>query len=141
MPVDTQILQPVVVLVAWSLVMWLWMYITRIPAIQEAKMPMDSNAPRGEQMSQLPAQVRWKADNYNHLMEQPTIFYAVAISLAVLGAGSGINATLAWAYVGLRIVHSLVQSLGNKILVRFGVFVLSTVPLIALTVNALRAAF
>ncbi len=141
MQIETQILQPVVTLIAWSLVMWLWMYITRIPAIQKAKMPMDSNAPRGDQMAQLPAPVRWKADNYNHLMEQPTIFYAVAISLALLGAGSGVNAMLAWTYVGLRIIHSLVQSLGNKILVRFGVFVLSTLPLVALTCNATVKAF
>ena len=141
MTASTEILSPVIALLLLTSAVWAWMYITRIPAVKKAGMKLDPNLPKGQQMSELPAQVRWKADNYNHLMEQPTIFYAVAISLAVLGAGSGINATLAWAYVGLRIVHSLVQSLGNKILVRFGVFVLSTVPLIALTVNALRAAF
>ena len=121
--------------------MWVWMYATRIPAIQKLGMQLDSNAPRGEQMNQLPAAVRWKADNYNHLMEQPTIFYAVAFALALMEHGTGINLTLAWAYVGLRVVHSLVQSLGNKVMVRFGVFFLSSVVLLALTVNALRAAF
>ncbi|MBB3047895.1 hypothetical protein FHR99_002161 [Litorivivens lipolytica] len=133
---QTSILGPVVVLVAWSLVMWLWMYATRIPAIAKANMQLDPNAPNGEQMAQLPPAVRWKADNYNHLMEQPTIFYAIAITLAVLGAGDGVNATLAWAYVGLRVLHSLIQVLVNKIEVRFMVFVLSTLPLIALTWNA-----
>src|SRR5262249_62421540 len=98
-------------------------------------------APRGEQMATLPASVRWKADNYNHLMEQPTIFYAVALSLAVLGEGSGLNATLAWAYVLSRVVHSLLQATVNKIEARFGLFVLSSLILIALTVNAARAAF
>lgn len=92
-------------------------------------------------MATLPATVRWKADNYNHLMEQPTVFYAVALSLALLGQGSGTNATLAWAYVGLRVVHSFVQTLVNKIEVRFGMFVLSSLVLIALTVNAARAVF
>jgi hypothetical protein len=121
--------------------MWAWMYATRIPAIQKAKLPMDPLAPRGEQMAKLPAQVRWKADNYNHLMEQPTVFYAVAVSLAVLGAGGGTNATLAWVYVGLRVLHSLVQSLVNKIEARFGVFVLSSLVLIALTINAARLVF
>jgi hypothetical protein len=135
------ILAPIVALVAWSMVMWVWMYATRIPAIQKLGMQLDSNAPRGEQMNQLPAAVRWKADNYNHLMEQPTIFYAVAFALALMEHGTGINLTLAWAYVGLRVVHSLVQSLGNKVMVRFGVFFLSSVVLLALTVNALRAAF
>jgi hypothetical protein len=130
------ILAPVVALVAWSMIMWTWMYITRIPAILKSKMIMDPMAPRGEQMNTLPAQVRWKADNYNHLMEQPTIFYAITISLALLGEGSGANLVLAWAYVGLRVVHSLVQATWNKIEVRFGIFALSSLMLIGLTFNA-----
>ena len=120
------------------MVMWFWMYLTRIPAIFKAKMQLDPNAPRGEQMSQLPPNVRWKADNYNHLMEQPTIFYAVALSLAVAGEGGGLNAQLAWAYLGLRIVHSLVQALINNITVRFSVFFISSLVLIAIIVNAIR---
>ncbi len=139
--IDTAILQPVVALVAWSMVMWVWMYATRIPAIQKAKMRLDPNEVNGVQMSTLPPAVRWKADNYNHLMEQPTIFYALAISLALLGEGSGINLTLAWAYVGLRVVHSLIQAMVNKIEVRFAVFSVSSLVLIALVINAARAAF
>jgi hypothetical protein len=135
-PVYSPILAPIVVLVAWSLVMWAWMYATRIPALLKMKMKLDSDAPRGEQMNLLPPNVRWKADNYNHLMEQPTIFYAVALVLAILGAGGGFNATLAWTYVGLRVVHSLVQAVVNKIEVRFAVFFISSLVLIALTVNA-----
>lgn len=133
------ILLPVVGLVAWTMVVWFWMYLTRIPAIFKAKMRLDPNAPRGEQMSQLPPTVRWKADNYNHLMEQPTIFYAVALSLALAGEGGGLNAQLAWAYLGLRIVHSLVQVLINNITVRFSFFMISSLVLIGLIVNALRA--
>jgi hypothetical protein len=117
------------------------MYVTRIPAIRRAGMALDPSAPRGQQMATLPAAVRWKADNYNHLMEQPTVFYAVALSLAVLGEGSGVNSMLAWAYFGLRVVHSLVQTTFNKIEVRFSVFFLSSLVLIALTVNAARLAF
>jgi hypothetical protein len=135
------ILAPVVALVAWSMVMWAWMYATRIPAIQRMKMRLDPNAPRGEQMNTLPANVRWKADNYNHLMEQPTIFYAVALALALMGAGGGINLTLAWTYVGMRVVHSLVQSLVNKIEVRFSIFFLSSIVLIGLVWNAARLVF
>jgi hypothetical protein len=130
------ILAPVVALVAWSMLMWSWMYVTRIPAIFRAKMVMDPMAPRGEQMNKLPAQVRWKADNYNHLMEQPTIFYAIALSLALLGEGDGANLVLAWAYVGLRVVHSLVQAIINKIELRFAIFFLSSLVLIGLTFNA-----
>jgi hypothetical protein len=133
------ILAPVVALVAWSMVMWAWMYATRLPALFRMRMKLDPYAPRGEQMNQLPPEVRWKADNYNHLMEQPTIFYAIALALAVLGEGAGLNALLAWGYVGLRVVHSLVQVLINKIEVRFLLFVLSSLVLIALTFNAARA--
>lgn len=141
MPVSSPILAPIVVLVAWSMLIWLWMYATRIPAIGRAKMRLDPNAPRGEQMNQLPASVRWKADNYNHLMEQPTIFYAITLALALLGHGDGVNLALAWAYVGIRVVHTLVQVLINKIEVRFVLFVLSSFALIGLVVNALRAVF
>lgn len=138
---NSPIVAPVVALVAWSMVIWAWMYVTRIPAIQRARMKLDPTAPRGEQMSTLPADVRWKADNYNHLMEQPTLFYAIALSLALLGRGAGANLTLAWAYVGLRVVHSLVQTTWNKIEVRFALFFLSSLVLIALVVDACRAAF
>jgi hypothetical protein len=129
----------VMALVAWSLVMWLWMYVTRLPAMRKAEMKPDPNAPRGEQMNQLPPAVRWKADNYNHLMEQPTIFYAAALALALMGQGDGFNLMLAWAYVGLRVVHSLWQALMNVIEVRFVLFALSTLPLIAMTWNGVVA--
>jgi len=136
MNVEAPILNPVVTLVCWSLIMWIWLYATRIPAVMSAKIKLDSNAPNGEQMAQLPPNLRWKADNYNHLMEQPTIFYAVALALALLGEGAGVNYYLAWAYVLLRVVHSFVQVLGNKIEVRFAVFILSNIPLLGLAVNA-----
>lgn len=141
MPTPSPIVAPVIALALWTHVVWAWMYATRIPAIQRAKLKLDPNAPRGEQMATLPPSVRWKADNYNHLMEQPTVFYAVALSLAVLGEGSGVNATLAWTYFGMRVVHTLVQATFNKIEVRFSIFFLSSLVLIALTVNAARAAF
>lgn len=123
------------------MVMWAWMYATRIPAMFRMRMKLDPSAPRGEQMNQLPPSVRWKADNYNHLMEQPTIFYAITLSLALLGQGDGVNLSLAWGYVGLRVVHSLLQALINKIEVRFTLFVFSSLLLLGLIANALRAVF
>ena len=133
MSADHALLGPVVALVAWTLVMWLWMYATRLPAVRAARMRLDPTAPRGEQMSTLPARVRWKADNYNHLMEQPTIFYAIVLALVALGDSSPLSLAMAWTYVALRVVHSLVQALVNKIEVRFALFVLSTLPLFVLT--------
>lgn len=135
------IVAPVVVLAAWTHVMWFWMYATRIPAIFAAKMKLDPNLPKGQLMATLPPRVRWKADNYNHLFEQPTVFYAVALALAVIGQGSGLNATLAWAYVALRVAHSLLQALWNNINARFALFASSSLVLMALTVKAALAVF
>ncbi|MBL8370990.1 MAG: MAPEG family protein [Burkholderiaceae bacterium] len=135
------LLAPLVALIAWSMVMWLWMYVTRLPAMRRARMKPDSNAPRGEQMNQLPPEVRWKADNYNHLMEQPTLYYAVVLALVLAGGGSGAEVALAWAYTGLRVVHSLVQALINRIEVRFVLFILSSLALIGLIVAAAQRVF
>ncbi|MBK8241592.1 MAG: MAPEG family protein [Deltaproteobacteria bacterium] len=129
-------LLPVIALVAWTFVMWAWMHATRIPAIRRAGMRLDPTAPRGEQMASLPASARWKADNYNHLLEMPTLFYAIAISLALLGGGSGLELTLAWTYVGLRVVHSVFQATVNVIEVRFVLFFVSSLVLAALTLRA-----
>ena len=136
MHTNSPILATAVALVAWTFVMWMWMYATRIPAILRAKMRMDPRVPRGEQMATLPPEVRWKADNYNHLMEMPTLFYAVVVVLALVGRDRGIDLGLAWAYVGLRVVHSLLQALINKIELRFALFLLSSLVLLAMTVRA-----
>lgn len=135
------ILQPVVALLIWSMVMWAWLYATRIPAIVGAKIAMDPTMTSADLAQKLPAQVRWKADNYNHLMEQPTLFYAVALTLAIVGQGDGLNAALAWGYVGLRVVHSLVQALTNIIMVRFLIFMVSSLVLLALVIHAALAVF
>ena len=135
------ILAPVIALVLWTFVMWVWLYATRIPAIAKAKIQLDPNRTASEFSAQLPPQVRWKADNYNHLMEQPTLFYATALTLALVGAGGGLSAQLAWAYVALRIVHSLVQALVNVILVRFSIFMLASLVLLAMAIRAALAVF
>lgn len=135
------ILQPVVVLAVWTMVMWFWLYGTRIPALSSAKVNPDDlvhNPVKGLDQV-LPPQVQWKAHNYNHLHEAPTVFYAVAIVLAIVGAGDGLNAQMAWVYVGLRIVHSLIQSIINKVQLRFLVFALSSFALMFLVARAAMA--
>lgn len=139
MTASAQFIGPVLALIIWTMVMWLWMYATRLPAMRTAGMKPDPNAPRGEQMSSLPPHVRWKADNYNHLLEQPTLFYALALSLVLLEVQTHTGLILAWAYVVLRICHSLVQALINKIEIRFLLFVLSNLPLLALVYLAASA--
>lgn len=132
------ILGPVAALALWSMVMWLWMYLTRIPAIQRAKIDTANwVGGTGKDLdAALPAEVQWKAHNYNHLMEQPTVFYAVALALAIGGQGDGLNAQIAWVYVALRIIHSLVQATINRIMLRFAIFALASVALIALCLHA-----
>jgi hypothetical protein len=130
------ILAPVIALVIWSALIWAWLYATRIPAILKARIVLDPMMPRGDQMAQLPARVRWKADNYNHLMEQPTLFYATALSLALLGDQSPGSVSLAWAYVALRVVHSLVQTMFNHIPTRFAIFFVSSLLLFGLAIRA-----
>ncbi len=138
-----EILKPVAVLAAWTMVMWVWMYATRIPAMKKAGIDT-ANLTGGDGKtldSVLPKEVQWKAHNYNHLHEAPTAFYAVALLLAIIGFGDGMNATIAWAYVGLRIVHSLVQVITNRVVVRFSLFALSTLCLMALVLHSLIAVF
>lgn len=137
------ILKPVVALAGWTMVMWVWMYATRLPAIARAKIDTRNwVGGTGKDLDKkLPPSVQWKAHNYNHLMEQPTVFYAVALVLAITGAGNGASASLGWAYVGLRILHSLVQATMNKVAVRFAIFGLSSLCLIVLVARAIVAVF
>ena len=130
------LIAPAIALVLWTGVIWAWMYATRIPAILKTRMVLDPMLPRGEQMAQLPASVRWKADNYNHLLEQPPLFYATVLGLVVLGDQSVGSVYLAWAYVGIRIVHSLLQSTTNHIPTRFALFFVSSLVLFSLAAKA-----
>ncbi len=125
---------PVVALVIWSMIMLIWLYATRIPAMQKAKVrPGEATK---AQMEALPGGAPNVANNYNHLMEQPTLFYAIALALSMISVSTWGVLALAWAYVALRVIHSLVQALGNRIEIRFALFVLSNIPLFALTVVA-----
>jgi len=141
--IGMDILQSVAVLAGWTMVMWLWMYVTRIPAMNKAK--IDSKnlvGGTGQSLDQvLPPNIQWIAHNYNHLHEAPTVFYAVALALALIGQGDGLNAQLAWAYVGLRIAHSVVQAVWNRVMIRFLLFALSSLALIALTLHLILAVF
>ena len=131
------LLAPVVVLVAWSLVMMLWMAATRLPAMKKAGLGLKRRGGRGANLEGvIPDEVNWKAHNYQHLMEQPTIFYASVFALILMGMDGEINVWLAWGYVGLRILHSIVQATVNIVMYRFSLFLLSSLCLVGLTVHA-----
>jgi hypothetical protein len=141
----SDIFEPIVALATWTMIIWIWMYATRLPAMGRAGIDgknMVGSTGRGlreELVAKGEEKATWVADNYNHLHEAPTVFYAVAIVLALIGQGDGFNATIAWAYVGLRIAHSLLQILSNRVLVRFILFALSTIALLMLVVHAAMA--
>jgi len=131
------ILLPVIALVLWTLVMGSWMLVTRLPAMTAAKLDPQVAERTVELGGKLPKEVQWKADNYNHLMEQPTIFYATALALAIAGQGDGLNLLMAWIYMGSRVVHSIVHATVNIVLVRFSLFAVGTVALLVMAINGL----
>ena len=137
--IDTAILIPAAALICWTLVMLYWMLLTRMPAI--AKAGIDMGAQPGGRGSDLegivPAKTQWKAHNYNHLHEQPLLFYAVTVILSLTGGTTDLTWGLAWAYVVVRVVHSIWQSTVNTVPVRFGLFLLGSIILTILAVMAL----
>ena len=143
----SDIFQPIVILAAWTMIMWIWMYATRLPAMTRAGIDaknMVGSTPGGlrdDLVAKGEVKASWVADNYNHLHEAPTVFYAVAIVLALIGQGDGLNATIAWTYVGLRIAHSLLQVTSNRVIVRFALFALSSLALMMLVVHAAISVF
>ena len=138
---QAQVLAPAAVLVLWSLVMLLWTAGTRFPAMAKAGMDLKNATPGGrgaDLETVLDPKTNWKSHNYTHLMEQPTLFYATLTILAIMGAGAT-DVLLAWAYVGIRIVHSIWQATVNVVSVRFTLFVISTGCLLALAIRAALA--
>lgn len=129
---------PVLALIAWTFVMWIWLYVTRIPALRRAKLDLAEVSRTGAKLD-LPPKVTRVADNYNHLHEQPTLFYAVALAAQLIGAADSINIGLAWTYVLIRVVHSLVQATVNIIPMRFIVFVVGSAVLLILLVRTVIA--
>ncbi len=134
------LLAPVVVLVAWTLVMMIWMAATRLPAMRQAGIDTKTQiGGRGQDLEGVvPASVQWKAHNYMHLTEQPTIFYAIVFALILMGAsGMPMSSYLAWGYTILRICHSMIQATTNIVKYRFSLFLLSSLCLLGLTAEAL----
>lgn len=139
---NTPILAPAAALVLWSLVMLFWLAGTRLPAMSKIGMDLKSAAPggRGQDIDpNVPPTVAWKSHNYAHLMEQPTLFYATIMILAVSGGATAMSVYLAWGYTGLRIIHSIWQATVNTVSIRFLFFMLSTICLVILAVQALLA--
>ena len=140
---EKAILAPAAVLVLWTLLMLIWMLVVRMSAMKTIGIDITKvTGGKGTDADGiLPAQAQWKAHNYNHLHEQPTIFYATVLILAVVGGVTQTAIVLAWAYAGLRIAHSLWQSTINKVSIRFLLFILSSFCLLVLSISAIIAIF
>ena len=130
----TPVLTPVLVLVLWTFVIWFWMYATRLPAMRAAGID-PARIKRKDELDPLPLRVKQIADNYNHLHEQPTVFYALMFYTHLVGVADGLNLALGWTYVGLRIAHSLIQCTWNFVPVRFLVFSASSLVLLIIAVR------
>jgi hypothetical protein len=126
------IMTPMLALISWTFVMWFWLYATRIPAMRRAGLD-PKVIKRKDELDVLPVKVKQVADNYNHLHEQPTVFYALVVYSHLVGLADGLNTKLAWVYVALRILHSLIQATVNFVPLRFSVFAASALVLMAIT--------
>ena len=132
------LLGPIVTLVAWTLVMLGWLAVRRGLAVKAAGIDIGKKpGGRGQNLEGvLPDEANWPAHNYAHLMEQPTLFYAIVFALIVMDMDVAINVWLAWGYVAVRIIHSIFQATVNVVKIRFALFLLSTLCLVGLTVHA-----
>jgi len=134
-----ELLTPVLALITLTLIVWVWMYATRVPAMQKAGITPQAARHPGTWEAQIPSGARQVAENYNHLLEQPTIFYALVFAIVLAGRTDQTHVALAWAYVALRVVHTLIQCTVNIVMWRFSVFALSTVVLMAMAGRELAA--
>eukprot|EP00461_Guttulinopsis_vulgaris_P003639 UN03640 len=127
---------PIIALIMWTFVMQLWMFSVRIPYILKNGKNFDKTKTEKEIKEHWPAYIRFPSDNYAHLHEQPTLFYAVALLLIVMNADTSINVLSAWMYVLLRITHSILQSTANIINIRFLLFASSSVCIFIMLLSA-----
>lgn len=136
----TTILVPVLALCVWTFVLWFWMYATRLPAMRKARIDA-RKIKRKHELDALPVAVQQIADNYNHLHEQPTVFYALAFYSHLVGVADSLNIQLAWGYVLLRVIHSLIQCTSNYVPLRFMAFTAASLVLIAIALRNVLALF
>ncbi|KAK4504769.1 hypothetical protein PRZ48_002731 [Zasmidium cellare] len=138
---NTPLVGPVIAMALWTFAMEGWMYSYRLPDISKYNVQMPPTVTQAELEKQIPRHRNWPAENFNHLHEQPTIFYAIALALTFLEVSDGLTISLAWSYVGVRVVHSLIQAKTNIIMNRFAAFATSSVILFGMTVKAAAVYF
>ena len=126
------ILEPAIIMCLLSFFMMIWMYATRLPAakkLEEDGVDVQKFSHPSSIGGVFPSKVERVADNYNHLFEQPTVFYAISFIIWGLEHTDTVHLYSAWAYVVIRITHSILQATLNLVWVRFSLFILSWVAL------------
>jgi hypothetical protein len=139
-PSAVSVLHAVLALGGLTFIMFIWMIATRLPAMQRLGLTPQDGAHTAELRARLPPEIRRVGDNYNHLFEAPTAFYAVALAIVALGQADPLYAACAWAFFAFRVGHSLVHASVNYVPLRFTLFGLSMVALGIMVVRALIAA-
>jgi len=135
------LLRPAFLLAGWTLLITTWMFVTRIPAMAKLKIDPQDAADTSKLSDLLPPEVQRVANNYNHLFEQPTLFYAVALMITAIGAVDELHVWCAWLFVGLRIVHSCVQATVDIVPIRFGIFLIAWLVLAVMILRSLPVVF
>ncbi|RGP80527.1 membrane- eicosanoid glutathione metabolism [Fusarium longipes] len=130
------LLGPLVGLSTWTFAIEGLLYARRTPALSKYGVTFDPATAKKQKAEKLPPFVQWPADNYNNLLEQPTQFYAVMLALTLLGVKDKTTVRLAWAYVGLRVLHSTIHVTVNHLVSRFSAFATSSFVLFGLTAKA-----
>ena len=126
------ILEPAIIMCLLSFFMMIWMYATRLPAaknLEEDGVDVQKFSHPSSIGGVFPSKVERVADNYNHLFEQPTVFYAISFIIWGLEHTDSVHLYCAWAYVIIRITHSILQATLNLVWFRFSLFILSWVAL------------
>lgn len=124
-PSALSILRAVLGMGMLSLVMMLWMSLSRLPAMKAAGLTLKDAAHTADLRVRLPSRTRRVSDNYAHLFEAPTAFYAVALAIVAAGIADPVTAACAWAFLIFRILHSLVQATINVVPIRLTLYLLS----------------
>lgn len=126
----------------FALVFWTFLVLLAIPAVRVYAVRRRQARPRDFRLGDaagLPEYVQRPNRNYMNLLELPMLFYAVCLMRSLLGPPSATEVTLAWAFVGLRVAHSLIHIGYNHVMHRLAAFALSNFALLAMWILAARA--
>ncbi|MBO9500007.1 MAG: MAPEG family protein [Novosphingobium sp.] len=128
------LLWPTFALVAWIYVVWFWMYVERFRHMRRQP-PTTADFASGAAAMDYFEPVEMPANNLRNLFEMPVLYFAIVPLLMFTYHASHIQVALAWSFVALRVVHSLVQIVAKRVPLRFLVYLLSSAVLLAMWIG------